>query len=157
MKPKADIVEVVSDVHLEQVRALLREYQAGLPEAYLFPDREWRDLPGAYAPPGGTLLHASIASKAAGCVGLRPFPLAGACEMKRLYVKPEYRGSGLGRDLVVAVVHRARELGYHHMRLDSIPASMGAAVELYRQFGFVALAPCDSAATTGLLYMELQL
>ena len=79
------------------------------------------------------------------------------CEMKRLYVQPEYRGGGLGRELVAALIGRARALGYRRMRLDTIPVSMETAVELYRQFGFVALPQPDPALTKGLLYMELQL
>lgn len=157
MKPKADIVAAVNAAQLEVVRALLREYQATLPAKCRFDDAEWQYLPGPYAPPRGTFLLATVAGAPAGCVGLRPFPSPGACEMKRLYVMPQLRGSGLGRELVMAAVLRARELGYSHMRLDTIPDSMTAAVELYRQIGFVVLNPPDPDVISGLLYMELSL
>jgi len=101
MKPKADIVAAVNAAQLEVVRALLREYQATLPAKCRFDDAEWQYLPGPYAPPRGTLLLATVAGAPAGCVGLRPFPSPGACEMKRLYVMPQLRGSGLGRELVM--------------------------------------------------------
>jgi GNAT superfamily N-acetyltransferase len=157
MKPKADIVAAVSAAQLESVRGLMRDYQATLPAKCRFADAEWQSLPGPYAPPHGALLLATVAGAPAGCVGLRPFPSPGACEMKRLYVTPQLRGSGLGRELVMAAVLRARELGYTRMRLDTIPESMTAAIGLYRQFGFVVLTSPEPAMTSGLLYMELDL
>jgi carbonic anhydrase len=77
--------------------------------------------------------------------------------MKRLYVKPAYRSRGVGRELVTAIVGRARELGYQRMRLDTLPESMAAAVELYRQFSFVVLPQRDPVVSSGLLEMELHL
>jgi len=157
MTPAAEIVEAITIAHLEQVRLLFREYQSGLPADCRFTDTEWQNVPGRYAPPGGTLLLATVRGEAAGCVGLRSFPLPGTCEMKRLYVKPECRGLGLGRELVTAIVGRARHLGYQKVRLDTLPESMVAAVSLYRQLGFVALPQRDLVGTSGLLDMELHL
>jgi len=156
MTSAAEIVEVASPEQIEQVRSLFREYQSALPEQYRFPNREWLDLPGEYASPQGALLLATVASRLAGCVGLRPFPLSGACEMKRLYVRPAFRGLKLGKALVEQVIQVARRLGYSHLRLDTHPSTMKAAVELYRRCGFQEI-PADPAPQVGgLCYMELR-
>jgi len=101
--------------------ALLREYEAGLGVSLCFQgfEAEVAGLPGAFAPPGGQMLLARDASRAlAGLVALRPVPDApGACEMKRLYVRPAARGSGLGHELAVAAMEEARRLGYRRMCL----------------------------------------
>jgi len=103
MNRPVEILEVSSPDQLGQVRGLLRSsYQKELPPPYRFPDSEWQALPGAYSPPGGALVLAMVAGVSAGSVGLRTFPLPGACEMKRLYVAPAFRrdtwlrGSGGG-------------------------------------------------------------
>ena len=103
MNRPVEILEVSSPDQLGQVRGLLRSsYQKELPPPYRFPDSEWQELPGAYSPPGGALVLAMVAGVSAGSVGLRTFPLPGACEMKRLYVAPAFRrdtwlrGSGGG-------------------------------------------------------------
>lgn len=157
MKPTAEILEVISVDQLEQVRVLFRSYQSQLPPELGFPDGEWQTLPGAYAPPRGALLLARISGQAAGCVGLRPFPLDGACEMKRLYVSPSFRGEHLGSALIEEVLRIARRLGYSCMRLDTHAATMGAALELYRRFGFVELPSHPGPQVEGLSYLELQL
>jgi len=157
MAPLAEIVEVATPEQLEQVRSLIRSYQSGLPAQYCFPDREWQNLPGEYSPPGGILLLAKVAREPAGCVGLRPFPLDGACEMKRLYVRPEFRGFKLGEALIEHIIRAARRLGYSRMRLDTHPPTMGPAVELYRRFGFVEVPAWPVTHVDGLSYMELRL
>ncbi len=155
MTSGAEIVEVTVPEQIEQVRSLFREYQAALPEQYRFPDREWINLPGEYAPPEGALLLATIAGRLVGCVGLRPFPLPGACEMKRLYVRPAFRGLKLGKALVERVIQVARRLGYSRLRLDTHPSTMQAAVELYRHFGFEEIPADPDSKVDGLCYMEL--
>lgn len=157
MTPQAEIVEVSSIEQLQHVRGLFRSYQAGLPPQYRFPDREWQELPGAYSPPRGALLLATIGGKPAGCVGLRTFPLAGACEMKRLYVLPEFRGAHLGRVLIENILTLARTVGYARMRLDTHVSTMGAAAELYLRLGFVEVPPDPMPRIEGLSYMELLL
>lgn len=157
MNPTATIVEASGVGQLEQVRTLFRSYQSELPSACRFPDMEWHTLPGAYSPPGGTLLLAAAAGVPAGCVALRQFPLDGTCEMKRLYVATGFRGQKLGVALVVRIIQAARALGYTRMRLDTHLATMGRAVTLYRRFGFVDVASDPMPPVEGLAYMELRL
>src|SRR5262245_17762006 len=120
--------------------ALLREYEAGLGVSLCFQgfEAEVAGLPGDYAPPGGEMLLARDreADGLVGMVALRPVRAApDLCEMKRLYVRPETRGSGLGRGLATAALEEARRLGYRRMCLDTLPA-MGEAQALYRALGF---------------------
>ena len=152
-----EILEVESVEQLEQARSLLRRYQSELPAAYRFPDSEWQNLPGDYRPPGGALLLATVAGQPAGCVGLRSFPLDGACEMKRLYVPREFRGAKLGVSLIEHIIQVARTLGYSRMRLDTHLPTMGTAVELYSRFGFADVAPWPLPRVQGLSYLELPL
>jgi ribosomal protein S18 acetylase RimI-like enzyme len=105
-------------------------------------EKELAELPGAYAEPGGTVLLAFAREEPAGCVALKPLTLPGgtqherACEMKRLWVRPEQQGTGLGRQLTEAVLDAARARGYTAMFLDTMPASMRAAYRLYCSVGF---------------------
>jgi putative acetyltransferase len=157
MKPSATIVEVTTAGHLEFVRGLFQRYQSELPAELRFPDGEWQALPGAYRPPDGALLLAMAAGQPVGCVGLRRFPLPDMCEMKRLYVTSEFRGQNLGVALVDRIIHAARTLGYKSMRLDTHLATMGAAVTLYRRFGFVEVPSDPMPHVDGLTYLKLRL
>ena len=152
-------MEALSEEQVEQVRNLFREYHAELAQQYRPPlfEAELSALPGVYAPPKGVLLLAKVAGQPVGCVGLRPFPLEGACEMKRLYVRPTFRGGKVGKDLVERVLQRARALGYTSLRLDTHPPTMPAAVAMYRRLGFREVMPDPAERVEGLLYMELQL
>jgi GNAT superfamily N-acetyltransferase len=154
-----EIVEAVSEQQLEQVRNLFREYQAQLAPRYRARslEAELSRLPGLYGPPKGKLLLATVLGQPVGCVGLRPFPLEGACEMKHLYVRPTFRGGKIGQDLVKQVVREARALGYSRLRLDTHPPTMQAAVAMYRRFGFQEVVPGPIEAVEGLVYMELTL
>jgi carbonic anhydrase len=152
-----EIREVRTAEELDQVRELFRGYRNGLPPHLQFPDTEWKELPGPYSRPGGVLLHATVAGQSAGCAGLRPFPLERTCEIKRLFVSPQFRGHKLGYALMIRVLNVARELGYRRVRLDTHLATMGAAVELYRQFGFVEVEADPMPPVAGLCYMELSL
>ncbi|HEY6912368.1 MAG TPA: GNAT family N-acetyltransferase [Myxococcales bacterium] len=138
---------------LEEVRALLREYWTsfGFTPCFQGFDAELDGLPGEYAPPRGLLLLAP----GAGCVAVRP--LDGAAEMKRLYVRPQARGKGLGRRLAQAALSHGRELGFGRMVLDTMPAQMAEAVALYRSMGFRPTAPYLPQPTPGALCMELVL
>jgi putative acetyltransferase len=139
------------------MRELFEEYAASLGFDLGFQEfeRELRELPGAYGPPRGRLLLARVGAEPVGCVGLRPLD-ADACEMKRLYVRSTHRGTGAGRALAEAAIRAARELGYAHMRLDTVP-SMRAARALYRALGFREIPPYRFNPIPGTTYMELAL
>ena len=143
---------------IEHARELFLEYQKALGISLCFQnfDEELATLPGGYAPPSGRLLLASYEQQLAGCVALHELE-PGICEMKRLYLRPAFRGKGLGRTLVEVIVGEARAIGYRKLRLDTIEPLMGDAVALYRRMGFREIAPYCANPQEGALYMELNL
>jgi putative acetyltransferase len=143
---------------LEEVRALFFEYAGSLGFSLCFQgfDEELRALPGMYAPPRGRLLLAIEDDRPAGCVGLHPWD-GDAAEMKRLYVRPAFRGRGLGRILAEAALAEARSIGYRSIRLDTIASLMQSAIALYRELGFREIPPYRSNPIPGALYLELRL
>ncbi len=154
---RMDVVHAVTPGQIEQARALFREYERSLGIDLCFQgfEQELAGLPGAYAPPRGRLLLALDGAAQAGCVALRPLADA-ACEMKRLYVRPAFRGRRVGRLLAERILAEARAIGYPRMRLDTLP-SMGEAIALYRALGFVEIAPYTTNPVAGALFMELVL
>ena len=118
-------------------------------------DQEVADLPGDYAPPRGRLYLAMAGGNPAGCVALRPLFHRDA-EVKRLYVRPAHRGSGLGRILAQRVIEDARALGYEVLKLDTLPG-MKAAQRLYEDLGFRDTAPYNDNPVGGVRFMALQL
>jgi ribosomal protein S18 acetylase RimI-like enzyme len=148
-----EIVDGHVDEHVPLVRALFEEYAASLGVDLGFQDfeREVAELPGEYVPPGGRLLL-ELDREPAGCVALRPFE-PGVCEMKRLYVRPAHRGSGLGRILAEAIVEAGRAAGYKRMRLDTLP-TMEAARALYRSLGFEEVEAYRHNPIHGTTYFE---
>jgi putative acetyltransferase len=146
-------VAVRDESDLVEVRGLLREYATSLafPLDFQDFDRELAELPGAYAPPRGALLLA----RGQGCVALRPLGDT-TCEMKRLYVRPQARGAGLGRKLAETIVAEARRLEYARMRLDTVPG-METAQALYEQLGFREIAPYTTNPVAGTRFLELDL
>ena len=150
------IVPATAAQDLEDIRTLFGEYSRLVAEALCFQnfDQELEALPGLYAPPGGVLLIARDDGKAAGCVALRGLD-AGTGEMKRMYVRDAYRGSGLGRRLAVAVVDEARKRKYGRLVLDTLP-KLAPAIALYRDLGFRETGPYLASPTPGAICFELK-
>ena len=151
-------MQVESPAQVAQARELFQEYEKSLGVNLCFQnfEQELAGLPGHYAPPDGRLLLAEYEAHLAGCVALHKWE-TGICEMKRLYLRPAFRGKGLGRALAETIIAEAREIGYQHMRLDTIEPIMKDAVEMYRKLGFREIAPYRPNPITGAMYMELQL
>jgi putative acetyltransferase len=139
------------------VEMLFREYVASLAQDISFQnvDDELASLPGKYARPTGVVLIARDGNEAAGAIACRMVE-PGVCEMKRLYVRPAWRGSGLGRELANELIEDARSQGYRTMLLDTL-ASMSAARALYRDLGFAPVAPYYDNPLPGVMYMALEL
>ena len=146
-----------SKEHLSLVRKLFLEYAESLGFSLCFQDfdKELAGLPGEYAPPTGCLILAVVDSLPCGCVALHRLE-EGICEMKRLYIKPEFRGKGFGKLLVNAVIDEAKKIGYSKMRLDTVP-QMKEAINLYRGIGFKEIEPYRKNPIDGALYMEMDL
>ena len=155
---RTSIVQAESAAQIEQVRELFLEYAKSLGFSLCFQsfDQELASLPGDYAPPEGRLLLAEYEDRAAGCVALHKLSLE-ICEMKRLYLRSEFRGKGLGRVLCERVLSEARAIGYRHLRLDTVEPIMKDAVALYRRIGFREIEPYRTNPIAGALYMELDL
>jgi putative acetyltransferase len=152
-----EIIMASAPPDIERARGLFREYETSLGVDLCFQgfEQELAGLPGAYAAPRGRLLLAVEGGRAAGCVALRP--LGGdTCEMKRLYVRADFRGRRLGRLLASRILEEARAIGYARIRLDTLP-SMTEAIVMYRSLGFNEIAPYYANPVTGALFMELEL
>ena len=159
MAELTEFVQAESTEQVAQARELFLEYAGWLGFSLCFQnfDKELAELPGAYAPPRGRLLLALRGSGTAGCVALRPILDEGACEMKRLYVRPAFRGQGLGRALAVRIIEEARAVGYERMLLDTLPDKMASAIKVYRSLGFNEIGPYYHNPVEGATFMELTL
>jgi len=152
------IIEAKTPAEIESARGIFREYESwlGLDLCFQGFEEELAGLPGKYASPDGKLFLAHFGQHLAGCAALREIE-TGVCEMKRLFVCDEFRRFGIGRLLIDELITAAREIGYRAMRLDTYPAKMGKAVELYRRYGFVEIPAYYNNPHEGVLFMELQL
>jgi putative acetyltransferase len=152
------LTEAISPEQIEQARELFKEYEAWIEVDLCFQsfEKELAGLPGDYAPPDGRLLLAFQDGQLAGCVALRKIG-DGTCEMKRLFLRPEFHGRGLGRPLIEKILNEAKEIGYQRMRLDTLPDKMEKAIALYRSLGFREIEPYYDNPVQGALFMELAL
>lgn len=152
------MTQASSPAQIAQVRELFLEYAQSLGFSLCFQnfEQELAGLPGDYSPPEGRLLLAEYEGRVAGCVALHKLE-PGICEMKRLYLRPAFRGKGLGRKLAEAILGEARSIGYQRLRLDTVEPVMKDAVALYRALGFREVAPYRANPMEGTLYLELSL
>ena len=157
------IFQAESPAQIAQARELFLEYADSLGFSLCFQnfDQELAELPGDYAPSAGRLLLAEHDGKLAGCVALHKLKVQtgedGVCEMKRLYLRPQFRGKGLGRVLAERIIAEARWAEYTSIRLDTVGPVMKDAVAMYRKLGFQEIAPYRSNPNPGTLYLELLL
>ncbi len=153
-----ELIQARSATHIEQARELFKEYAAWLDVDLCFQsfEKELAELPGDYFPPDGRLFLLFDGTQLAGCVALRKID-EGVCEMKRLFLRAEFRGKGLGRFLVEAAIRAAKEIGYECMRLDTLALQMGDAIALYRSMGFREIEPYYQNPVPGAKFMEIEL
>ncbi len=164
MTTPIDIAPPRTDADNAAIKELMREYaqSLGFSLAYQGFEEEMAGFPGKYAGPKGALLLARAGEDAAGTVALRPLDVE-ICEMKRLYVRPVFRGlrlpdgRSIGRALAEGIIEAGRARGYKRLRLDTIGGKMQAAVKLYRAMGFVEIAPYYASPVPDTAYMELVL
>ena len=148
------MIQAQTAAELDAVRELFGDYQQGLGVDLGFQGfaEELASLPGRYAPPGGRLLLALEGTDPAGCVALRALE-EGVCEMKRLFVRPAYRGQGLGYRLAMQIVNAAPALGYSLMRLDTLD-TLDSAMRMYAAMGFQRRMPYYANPLPGVVYWE---
>ncbi|HEY6768131.1 MAG TPA: GNAT family N-acetyltransferase [Candidatus Sulfotelmatobacter sp.] len=147
-----------SPAQIAQVRELFLEYAESLGFSLCFQnfEEELAGLPGGYAPPGGRLLLAECEGETVGCVALHRLS-DDVCEMKRLYLRPQYRGRGFGRAIANRIVEDARGIGYRRLRLDTVEPVMRDAVAMYRKLGFKEIEPYCPNPMAGAMFMEVEL
>lgn len=152
-----EIIQAEDRKDCETAKSLIVEYTASLDINLDFQHlhRELQEFPGHYAPPQGRVLLAKSENQVGGCVCLRPLA-NDVCEMKRLYVKSEYRGRAIGKQLALAVIQEAKTIGYHCMRLDTL-STMSEAMALYQMLGFTRIEPYYDNSVEGALFFELKL
>lgn len=146
------------EADIEEARTLFREYEEwlGLDLCFQGFEDELAGLPGKYAPPSGRLFLASFYGGTSGCIAIRGLD-DGYCEMKRLYLRENARGHGIGKILVDFAISEARQIGYKAMRLDTFPPKMENAMKLYESRGFMSIEPYYANPHDDVLFMELAL
>ena len=153
-----EIVQAETPAQIEQARNLFREYEKmlGLNLCFQNFDEEVANLPGKYAAPEGRLFLVLSDGKLAGCVALRKLENK-ICEMKRLFVREDFRNLRIGKLLIEKIIEEARTAAYEKMRLDTFPAKMSKAVKLYESYGFREIPPYYDNPYDGILFMEMKL
>ena len=152
------LIQAQSPQEISRARGLFEEYASWIEISLCFQNfgKELAELPGAYAPPSGRLLLAVDGDEVMGCVALRKIG-EGIGEMKRLYVRPEFRGRGLGRTLTEELIAEAKKIGYARLRLDTLPGRMDQAIAMYRTFGFQEISAYYQNPVADATFMELSL
>lgn len=152
------VISAQTKEQIETIRTLFTEYQQWLNFSLCFQgfDKELAELPGKYSQPKGRLYLAEYDGAIAGCIALRPMEEDGICEMKRLYVREEFRGKGIGKILTDKILVDAKEIGYHTMRLDTLQR-METARSLYKKLGFNVIPAYYNNPMEEVVYMEKQL
>ncbi|MFN2532793.1 MAG: GNAT family N-acetyltransferase [Pyrinomonadaceae bacterium] len=153
-----NFLNATSPAEIEAARVLFKEYEAwlGLNLCFQNFEQELAELPGKYAPPDGRLFLVFDDEQMAGCVALRRLS-EDTCEMKRLFLRPAFRGRSLGRRMVQQIIEEARRMGYRRLRLDTLPGRMDQAIALYGSFGFTQIEPYYDSPISEALFMELKL
>jgi ribosomal protein S18 acetylase RimI-like enzyme len=151
------ILQAERPEHINTAKELVQEYAAWLEFKLCFQgfEEEMQTFPGKYAPPAGRLLLAFWDGHPAGVIALRPLERPGECEMKRLYVRPEFRGRQIGRLLAQKVIAEAAAIGYLKMMLDTVSGKMDPAIAMYRELGFSEIDPYYKTPVGQTLFMEL--
>lgn len=157
---KEQIIEfefITAQDMIEEIKQLFLEYSQSLKIDLAFQnfETEFNTLPGKYGPPDGILILVLVDSKRSGCIALRKIS-EDICEMKRLYVRNDYRGLGIGKKLIGMIIEEARKLKYSYIRLDTLP-TMKKAQELYTLFGFYDIEPYIYNPIKGARFLELKL
>ena len=157
MNAEIKIISAATPEHIHTVRSLFTEYQQWLNFSLCFQgfDKELAELPGKYAPPKGRIYLAAVAEKVAGCIALRPMEEEGICEMKRLFVRKEFRGKGIGKMLTERIIADAQQIGYRTMRLDTLQR-MERARALYTTLGFNVISAYYHNPIDDVVFMELK-
>lgn len=153
-----EIIQAETPEQIEATRQIFREYETWIDLDLCFQgfEAELANLPGKYSAPDGRLFLAMSDEKIAGCVALRKLE-DGICEMKRLFVRDEFRGQKIGISLIEKIIATAQEIGYQKLRLDTYPPKMQKAVGLYESYGFREIAPYYHNPFGETLFMELEL
>jgi ribosomal protein S18 acetylase RimI-like enzyme len=153
-----DVTQAETPEQIEEARRLFREYERWLALDLCFQnfEEELKNLPGNYAAPNGRLFLIRVNNAVAGCAALRKLEER-ICEMKRLFVRENFRGLNLGKILIEKLLTEARFIGYEKMRLDTLPEKMPRAVKLYQSVGFYKIAPYYENPHRETLFLELDL
>ncbi len=161
MRQQPRLIEVNSEAQYLEAASLFQTYfdTLDVPACFRNFDHELANLPEVYAPPNGTIVLAYLDDTVAGCCAVRLLQevnYSNACEMKRLFVLPGFRGTGIGRDLAESVITFARDAGYEHLLLDTLD-EMETARELYQDLGFIEIEPYYHNPIPGAHYLMVKL